>query len=72
MSTSSDEGVIAAVTPDGVQVELHIIATPDTNLLKLGEALQVEVRRAIEHMVGMPVSRVDVNIEGIALESQPS
>jgi uncharacterized alkaline shock family protein YloU len=71
-STSSDDGVITALTPDGVQVELHIVAAPDANLLKLGEALQTDVRRAIEHMVGMPVYRVDVHIEGVALETQPA
>ena len=65
--TASDDGVIAALTPDGVKVELHIIATSDANLLKLGEALQADVRRAIEHMVGMPVQSVDVHIEGVIL-----
>jgi uncharacterized alkaline shock family protein YloU len=70
--TSSDDGVIVTLTPAGVNVELHIIAVPDANLLKLGEALQEEVCRAIEHMVDMTVSRVDVNIEGVALDSQPT
>ena len=55
-----------------MNVELHIIAAPDANLLKLGEAIQEDVRRAIEHMVGMPVFRVDVHIEGVALDSQPA
>jgi uncharacterized alkaline shock family protein YloU len=68
-STASDDGVIAAMTPDGVKVEVHVVAVPDANLLKLGETLQASIRRAIEHMVGMPVERVDVYIEGVALDA---
>jgi uncharacterized alkaline shock family protein YloU len=68
-STASDDGVIATMTPDGVKVELHVIATSDANLLKLGEALQTAVRLAIEHMVGMPVQSVDVHIEGVTLKA---
>ena len=71
-ATASDDGVIVTLAPAGVNVELHIIAAPDANLLKLGEAIQEDVRRAIEHMVGMPVFRVDVHIEGVALDSQPA
>lgn len=66
-SSASEAGVIVTLTGDGVDVDLHIVATPDANMLRLGEALQVEVRRAIEHMVGMPVQAVDVYIDGVAL-----
>jgi uncharacterized alkaline shock family protein YloU len=62
-----DEGIFVAVDDEGVKVELHIVATAATNLLKLGEALQHNVTRAIEEMVGLPVSAVSVYIENVDL-----
>lgn len=62
-----DEGIFVAVTEQGVQVELHIIAEAEHNMLKLGSALQTTITRALEEMVGMPVAAVDVFIDGVAL-----
>jgi uncharacterized alkaline shock family protein YloU len=36
-------------------------------MLKLGEALQNNITRAIEEMVGLPVAAVDVHIDDVAL-----
>lgn len=66
--SAAESGVIVSLTDEGVDVDLHIIAAADANMLKLGEALQTEVRRAIEHMVGMNVRAVDIYIDGVALE----
>ncbi len=65
--SSAEAGVVTTLTDDGVWVELHIIATADLNMLRLGEQLQTDIRRSIEHMIGMPVKAVDVHIEGVAL-----
>lgn len=61
-----EEGILVEVAEAGVQVELHVIAHADANMLKLGEALQADIRRAIEEMVGMQVAAVDVHIDGVA------
>jgi uncharacterized alkaline shock family protein YloU len=45
-----------------VYVDLHIVAGPDHSLLKLGQAVQYEVTRAIQQTIGMPVDYVDVHI----------
>ena len=63
----SDEGIYVAVTEAGVRVELHVVAESDMNMLRLGETLQTQIIRAIEEMVGMPVSAVDVHIDDVAL-----
>lgn len=68
-SSASDAGVIVTLTDQGVDVDLHVIAAYNANMLRLGEALQAEVQRAIEHMVGLPVHGVDVYIDGVALET---
>lgn len=63
---ASEEGIFVAVTEPGVQVELHVIADAQSNMLKLGAALQAEITRALEEMVGMPVVSVDVYIDDVA------
>lgn len=62
-----DEGIFIAVTDQGAQVEVHIIAEAETNMIKLGSTLQTKITRALEEMVGMPVATVDVFIDGVAL-----
>jgi uncharacterized alkaline shock family protein YloU len=61
-----DEGIFIELTDEGVHVELHVVAESDANMLRLGEALQAEVTRAIEDMVGMPVRSVDIHIDDVA------
>lgn len=63
-----DEGILVMVNEQGVQVELHVIAATNSNLLKVGESLQNEVTRALEVMVGMPVVSVDVFIDDIVMQ----
>jgi len=64
---AAEEGIFVAVTEQGVQVELHVIADAQSNMLKLGTALQTGIRRALEEMVGMPVVAVDVYIDDVAV-----
>jgi len=62
-----DNGILVVVTDEGVQVELHVVAAANINMLKLGETLQSSIRQALEIMVGMPVTSVDVFIDDVAL-----
>jgi uncharacterized alkaline shock family protein YloU len=64
---ASDEGIFIAVTDEGVRVELHVVAESGRNMLKLGAELQNNITRAMEEMVGMRVSAVDVFIDDVAL-----
>ena len=57
--------VSVMVRENRVKVDLHIIAGPDISLLRLGRAVQYEVTRAIQTMIGMPVESVDVHIEDV-------
>jgi uncharacterized alkaline shock family protein YloU len=65
-----EEGILVEVTDAGVQVELHVIAEADANMLKLGEMLQASITRAIEEMVGMQVAWVDVHIDNVVLPAR--
>lgn len=61
----SGEGVQIEIDEDCVCVELFLILKSDTNVREVSRKVQNEVARAIEEMVGMDVTRVDVHIEDI-------
>jgi uncharacterized alkaline shock family protein YloU len=63
----ADEGILLGVSDEGVSLELHVVAEANANMLKLGDTLQIEVTRAIEEMVGLPVKTVDVYIDDVFL-----
>ncbi len=48
-----------------VLVDLHLVARPNISLLQLGRAVQHEVTRSIQKMIGMPVEMVNVYIEDV-------
>jgi uncharacterized alkaline shock family protein YloU len=61
-----EEGILVDVTEAGVHVEVHVVADPGINVLKLGAALQTSITRALEEMIGMCVTAVDVHIDDVA------
>jgi uncharacterized alkaline shock family protein YloU len=69
---AAEEGIFVGVGPDGVQVEIHLVADADANLLKLGETLQTGITRAIEEMVGMHVASVNVHIDDVVISTTKS
>lgn len=64
---AGEEGIFVEVSDEGVAVEVHVVADASANMLKLGEALQNRITRAIEEMVGMPVAAVNVFIDSVVL-----
>lgn len=61
-------GVEVDVLEDQVTVEVYLVAKRNVDLLQMGREVQREVTRAIEQIVGMQVSAVNVHIEDIAAE----
>jgi len=59
-------GVDLSVKDHAVTIDLYVVAEPEANLLRLGQTLQSEVSRAIQDMVGMEVSAVNVHIQDVA------
>ena len=66
--SKTTKAVQVTVKDGKVYVNLHIIAGPDHSLLKLGQAVQYEVTRAIQQMIGMPVDAVDVHIMDVVYD----
>ena len=59
------KSVVVTVHDGRVRVELHVIAGPNISLLRLGQAVQYEVTRAVQQMIGMPVDAVNVHVEDV-------
>jgi uncharacterized alkaline shock family protein YloU len=62
----SAPGVILQVRNGVVNVDVYIVAQPDTNLRGLGRAVQNRVREALDVMVGLTVDQVNVYIEDVS------
>lgn len=58
-------GVRVQVVEDTVNLDIHAILRPDTNLRQVSRNMQTEVARAIEEMVGMRAGQINIHIEDI-------
>ena len=61
----SGEGVRIEITDNAVAVDLHLVLEKDTNVRDVSRKVQEDVARAVEDIVGMQVTRIDVHIEDI-------
>jgi uncharacterized alkaline shock family protein YloU len=59
------EGVQIQLDDTCVCIDLYLILKHDTNVRDVSRRVQGEVARAIEEMIGMKVTSVDVHIEEI-------
>jgi uncharacterized alkaline shock family protein YloU len=64
------EGVRISVENNTVFVDLFVILNNDVNIREVSRAIQHQVNRAINEMVGMDVGRVNIHIEDIHYEPQ--
>jgi uncharacterized alkaline shock family protein YloU len=60
-----NEGIRVEINDSAVELELHLILSRESNALDVAHRVQAEVGRAVEETVGMPVSRIDVQIEDV-------
>lgn len=61
----ANEGVRIEIEDDRVSIDLYIIVKPGENVREVSRAVQAQVARAMENMVGMEVSQINVNIEDV-------
>jgi uncharacterized alkaline shock family protein YloU len=66
------DGVRITVADGSASVDLYLVLGRESNVRQVSRAVQHEVARAIQEMVGMPVDRVDVHIEDIDFASPVS
>jgi uncharacterized alkaline shock family protein YloU len=61
-----------AVIDETVRVDVYVIIEPDVNMRSLSQRIQEAVTRAIQDMVGMKVSAVNVHIQDVAYNKRGS
>ena len=59
-------GVALAVRDDVVAIDLYLIADPDVNLVAVGVAVQEAVGQAVDHILGMRASEINVYVQDVA------
>jgi uncharacterized alkaline shock family protein YloU len=65
-------GVQIAIASDAVRVDLYIIVEPEVNMRRVCQKIQEAVTRAIQDMVGMQVSAVNIHIQDVAYNKRSS
>ncbi|HZB98179.1 MAG TPA: Asp23/Gls24 family envelope stress response protein [Candidatus Sulfotelmatobacter sp.] len=65
---SAHRGVDIEVRPDGIVIELYVIAEYGTRISEVAHNLISAVAYAVERTVGVRVLAVNVNVQGIHLE----
>lgn len=61
----SASGVDVNVEDGAVEIDVYLVAMPNTALLPLGQTLQREIHRAIADVVGMPVRAVNIHFTDV-------
>jgi uncharacterized alkaline shock family protein YloU len=59
-------GVRLDVRDDSVSIDLYLIAAPGARMVETGTAVQEAVGAAVEHILGMGVSAINVYIQDVA------
>lgn len=59
-------GVALVVHGDIVSIDLYLIAQPDVNLVAVGVAVQEAVGLAVDHILGMRASEINVYVQDVA------
>ncbi|MBJ7608606.1 MAG: Asp23/Gls24 family envelope stress response protein [Candidatus Dormibacteraeota bacterium] len=66
---NAHRGVEIEVRAGGILIELYIIAQYGTRISEVAHNLMSVVRYAVEKSLGLPVLAVNVNVQGIHLET---
>ena len=61
----ANDGVRIETKDNVVYADLHLILEQDVNIREVSRNVQVQVARAIQEMVGMDVSEINIHIEDI-------
>ncbi|HLZ24339.1 MAG TPA: Asp23/Gls24 family envelope stress response protein [Ktedonobacterales bacterium] len=59
-------GVSLVLRGDVVAIDLHLIVAPGASMVEVGTQVQEAVGAAVEHILGMKVSEINVYIQDVA------
>lgn len=55
---------------EGVSLDLHVVVSEGSNMLQVGQQLQLELKRAITDMAGLPIQEINVHIQDVLLSER--
>jgi len=59
------KGVEVEFRPDGLAVQVHVVVEHGLKLAEVAEAVRSRVRYELDRMVGLPISSLEVHIDGV-------
>ncbi len=62
---SRHDGIVLDYADDRIRFDIYVIMKPDVNIMETSQALQTAVIEAIDTMVGLPVTAVNVHVEDV-------
>lgn len=65
---SLTKGINLKVSEDSIVIDLHIIVEYGTNISAIADSIVSTVKYRVEDNIGLPVSEVNVFIEGVRVE----
>lgn len=68
--SSSPRGIGVVTTDDGLQVEVSIVVEYGTPIFTVAQNVMQTVNFQVEHLLGMQVARVDVNVDGLRVSAK--
>ena len=64
-SGKASQGILLQIQDSTVSMDVYVVAMPDAQMLQLGQTLQIEISRAIQDVVGMPVREINIHIDDV-------
>jgi uncharacterized alkaline shock family protein YloU len=65
------DGVHVEVSDNRVEVDVFVIVEPEANMREVGRMIQSEIARAMQEIVGMEVSTVNVHVQDVEAAAGP-
>lgn len=68
--SSSPRGIAVINTDEGLEIEVSIVVEYGTPIFTVAQNVMQTVKFQVEHLLGMPVTRVDVNVDGLRVSAK--
>lgn len=64
------KGVEVSETPEGLAVEVYVIVGYGTKISEVGYNIMQKIKYVMEEITGIPVTRVNVNVQGVRVAKE--
>jgi len=64
------KGVEVSETPEGLAVEVYVIVGYGTKISEVGYNIMQKIKYVMEKITGIPVTRVNVNVQGVRVAKE--